>query len=105
MVWFTDCLDKTIADVWSVIPYHVKPRLRIYHECDGGIEKYVPRITVCHYEACRVMINCDSEGPIFLSHPHTNNEFFLLTIDCFFQNKLPKVPEYAEMQHHMMMSF
>ena len=54
---------------------------RICHECEGGIEKSVPRITVWHHEACRVMTNGDLEGRIFLSYPHTNNGlFFLLTI-------------------------
>ena len=43
--------------------------IRIYHECEGGIEKFDPRIT----EACRVKTNVDREGRIFLSHPHTNN--------------------------------
>ena len=46
--------------------------IRIHHECEGWIEKSVPRIT----EACRVMSNGDHEGQIFLSHPHTNNGFF-----------------------------
>ena len=55
--------------------------IRIHHECEGGIEKSVPRITVCHHEVCRVMTNDDPEGRIFLSHPHTINLFFfLLTI-------------------------
>ena len=38
--------------------------IRIYHECEGRIEKSVPRITVWHHEACRVMTNSDSEGLI-----------------------------------------
>ena len=55
--------------------------IRIYHECERGIEKSVPRIAVWHHEACRVMTNGDCEGWIFLSHPNTNNGFFfLLTI-------------------------
>ena len=54
--------------------------IRIHHECEGGIEIYVPRITVLHHEACRVMTNGDREGRVFLSHPNTNNVFlFLLT--------------------------
>ena len=54
--------------------------IRIYHECEGGMEKSVLRITDWHHEACRVMKNCDPERWIFLSHPHMNNElFFLLT--------------------------
>ena len=69
---------------------------RIYHECKGGIEKYIPKITVWHCEACRVMPNSDLEGPIFLSHPHTNNGFiFFLTIKIphfMFKNRLPEVP-------------
>ena len=52
--------------------------IRIYHECEGYIEKYVPMITNWHHEACWVMTNGDQEGRIFLSHPHTNNWFFFL---------------------------
>ena len=81
--------------------------LRIYHECEGRIEKSVPRIAVLHHKACRVMTNGDPEGQIFLSYPHTNNGFvFLLTTVFFFlfENKLPEVPEYAKMQFHMMTS-
>ena len=37
--------------------------IRIYHECEGRIEKSVPRIAVWHHEACRVMTSGDySEG-------------------------------------------
>ena len=54
--------------------------IRIYHECEGRIEKSVPRIAVWHHEACPVMTNGDPEGQIFLSYPHTNNGLvFLLT--------------------------
>ena len=78
---------------------------RIYHECEGRIEKSVPRIALWHHEACRVMTNGDPEERIFLSYPHTNNGFcFLLTIDFIFEKKLPEVPEYAKMQFHMMTS-
>ena len=52
--------------------------IRIYHECEGRIEKYVLRITVWHHEACRVIINGDPEGRIFQSYPHTKNGFFFL---------------------------
>ena len=52
--------------------------VRIHHECEDGIEKSVPRITDWHLEACRVMTSGDHKGHIFLSHPHTNNEFFFL---------------------------
>ena len=41
--------------------------IRIYHECEGRIEKSVVRNTVWHHEVCRVMTNGDQEGQIFLS--------------------------------------
>ena len=79
--------------------------IRIYQECEGRIEKSVPRIANWHYEACRVMTNGDPEGQIFLSYPHTNNGFFfLLTTFLKFKNKLPEVPEYPKIQFHMMTS-
>ena len=54
--------------------------IRIYHECEGRIEKSVLRIAVWHHEACQVMTIGYCEGQIFLSYPHTNNGlFFLLT--------------------------
>ena len=80
--------------------------IRIHHECEGRIEKYVPRIAVWHHEACRVMTNGDLEGQIFLSYPHTNNGFFFLLPTVFlFKNKFTEVPEYAKIQFHMMTSF
>ena len=66
------------------------------------------------HKACRVMTNGDPEGRIFLSYPHTNNEFFFLLTTVFvvcvffvffvFSNKLPEVPEYAKKQCQMMKS-
>ena len=58
---------------------------RMYYECEGGIEKFVPTIIERHCEACRVMTNGDQERQIFLYHPQTNNGvFFLLTVKyCF----------------------
>ena len=53
--------------------------IRIFHECEDGIVKSIPRITIWHYEACRVMTNVDLEGQILLSHPHLNNGSFFLT--------------------------
>ena len=79
--------------------------MRIYHECEGRIELSVPRITVWHHEACRVMTNGDPEGRIFLFHPHTNNGFFFLLTTVFiylFQTKISGVLKYAKMQFHMM---
>ena len=40
--------------------------IRIYHECEGRIEKSVQKIAVWHHEACPVMTNSDPEGRIFL---------------------------------------
>ena len=50
--------------------------IRIHHECEGGTEKSFLRITDMHHEDCRVTTNGDTEGQIFLSHPHTNIGFF-----------------------------
>ena len=50
--------------------------IRIYQECEGGIEKSVRGITVWHHEACLVMTNGDREEQIFLSHPRTINGLF-----------------------------
>ena len=58
---------------------HTGDNIRIYHECEGRIEKSVPRITPWHHEAIRLMTNGDPEGQIFQSYPHTNGFFFLLT--------------------------
>ena len=48
--------------------------IRIYHECEGRIEKSVTRMT-----------NGDPKGQFFLFYPHTNNGFFfLLTTDFIY---------------------
>ena len=70
-------------------------------ECEGRIEKSIPRITVWHHEACQVMTNGDPEGQIFLSYHHTNNGFFFLLTTVFIY-LLIYFPEYAKMQVHMM---
>ena len=57
--------------------------IRLNYECQGRIEKSVPRITVWHHEACRVMTNGDPEGRIILANPHTNNGFFFLLTTVF----------------------
>ena len=70
-----------------VYKFPVKKRLkdiRIYNECEGKIEKSIPRITVWHHEACRMITNGDPEGRIFLSYPHTNNRLFFLLTTCFY---------------------
>ena len=45
--------------------------IRIYQECEGGIENSVPRATDRHQEAVQVMTNGDPGGQMFLCHPHT----------------------------------
>ena len=69
----------------------------LYHECDGEIEKSVPKITVWHHKACRVTTNGDLEGQFFLSNPHTNNGFSLQTIKFTFKKNLPEVHDYLEL--------
>ena len=79
---------------------HKEDNIRIYHECEGRIEKSVPRIAVWHHEARRVMTSGDPEGRIFLTYLHTNNGFFFLLTTvffCFFLNKLQEVSKYAKM--------
>ena len=46
------------------------------HDCEGGIEKSVTRITVWHHEDCQLMTNGVLEGQIFLSNPDKNNVFY-----------------------------
>ena len=36
-----------------------KEIIRIHHECEGGIAKSIPRMTVWHHKACRMMTNGD----------------------------------------------
>ena len=47
--------------------------IRIFNECEGGIEKSISRITVWYHKACRVMTNGDHEGRIFLSFEKQGN--------------------------------
>ena len=44
----------------------VRNIIRIYHECEGGIEKSVPRISVWHCMAIHVIINSDQKSSAFL---------------------------------------
>ena len=39
-------------------------------ECEGEIEKSVPKITNWHQEACPATTNGGRKGQIFLSHPY-----------------------------------
>ena len=76
---------KLFIDI--VLIYIVVNNIRIYHECEGRIEKSDPRITVWRHEACRVMTNGDLEGRIFLSYPYTKIGFFFAH-QCFFNFKI-----------------
>ena len=69
----SDIPFKWIFAGWPIVAYF---HIEIYHECEGGIENSIQRNGVWHHEACRVLTNDDPEGRIFLSYPHTNNEFF-----------------------------
>ena len=73
------CLFLILPMGW----YRVCKILRFYHECEGRIEKSLPRIAVWHHEACWVMTNGDPAGWIFLSYPHMNNLFFFLLTTVF----------------------
>ena len=59
--------------------------IRIYHECEGRIEKSVSRIALWHHEACRVMTNGDPEGRFFypiltrILHSFSCSPLFLFT--------------------------
>ena len=79
-------------EFWTLQMSHVSNIIRIYQECEGGIEKSVPRITIWHHEACQAFTNGETEGQIFLSHSHTNSVFiFLLSIN-FLHFCLKKAP-------------
>ena len=77
--------EKQIHEVRALLmPPLLLNIIRIYHECEGRIEKSVPKTAVWHHEACRVMTNGDTEGQIFLSYPRTKNGFFFLPTTVFF---------------------
>ena len=55
--------------------------IRIYYECEGGIEKTASRITVWYHNDCRGMANGVRKGRGFLYATHANDGFiFLLNI-------------------------
>ena len=79
--------------------------IRIYHECEGGIEKSVARITNWHHEAYRVMTKGDREGWIFYPiHTQIMDSFSCSLLNTSFYigktcKRLPENPEHAEMRH------
>ena len=46
---------------WAFIRGICNKNIIIYHDCEGRIEKSVPRIAVWHHKACRVMTGGDPE--------------------------------------------
>ena len=84
---------------------------RIYHGCEGWIEKISPEDHRLESQGLPSDDNIDHEGWIFRSHPQTNNGFFScssLKTAIYALKMLPEVPEYAEyaeMRHNMMASF
>ena len=85
-------------------PESLLDNIRIYHECEGMIEKSVRRIAVWHHEACRVMTNGDPEGRIFLSYPTRIMDSFSCLPLFLFKKKIPEVLEYAKIHFHMLTS-
>ena len=99
-VWFPKrqrCILSNSSCSWYII--------RIHHECEGGIEKSVPRITDWHCEACRVMAIDDRKGRIFFYPTLT---WIMVSFSCsplntlFYigkhEKKTPENHEYAEMR-------
>ena len=91
--------DITLITGKMLVSSWFNKKIRIYHKCEGKIEKSVLRIAIWHHEACQVMTKVDPERLFFLSYPHTNNDSFLLltTVFFLFQNKLPEAPEHTNM--------
>ena len=81
---FVVCIETDELVLLLYFKHQLLRDIRIHHECEGRIEKSIPRITIWHHEACQVMANGDAEGRILLSYPHTNNGFFFLLITVFF---------------------
>ena len=50
--------------------------IRIYNNCDVGIEKSTPRIAIRHNKACQMIIYSNFERQIYQSHLHTNDGSF-----------------------------
>ena len=65
----------------------INNNIRIHHECEGRIEKFVPRSAsfgITRLADWQVMTNGYPEVRIFLSYPHMNNGFFFLLTTVFF---------------------
>ena len=55
--------------------------IRINHECEGGIEKSVLRITDLHHDACGVMTNGDRKGWMHLRYTSYAQRVHVKTTD------------------------
>ena len=53
--------NKQVNMTWK------RNNMKNYRECECGIDKSVPMITIWHQEACPVVTNGDRRGRIFLS--------------------------------------
>ena len=64
----------------------------------------VQMVIAWHHEACRVMPDCNPEGRILLSTPHTHNRIFLLHTFhfCRFFLKNKAVGSIADVRHIVM---
>ena len=99
-----DLLEDGQDSIWGItlLGFYLVGNRRIHHECEGGIEKSVPRITVWHLEACQWWQTVTARDGYILSHNHSKNNgiFFLLTTKYRILHwRLPENPEFAEMRH------
>ena len=62
------------------------------HECDGGIEKLVSRITDWHHEACRVMTVIPRDGFFY----RLMDSFSCSPFNTAFLYLIKGFPEYTE---------
>ena len=71
-----NCVKPTCILIHILRKVLIYKNIRIRHECEGGIEKFVPWINDWHHKACQLMTNGDQEGQIIYFHPQTNNRSF-----------------------------
>ena len=99
------CQKINLPGVDSCTVTEIKEKIRIHHECEGGIEKSVLSITDWHHKPCQVMTNGDREGQIFLSPlTHIMDSYSCPTLSTTFYNRknmkrLRENPDFAEMRH------
>ena len=69
-------LWPTVVPGLTTVRLTMSENIRIYHKCEGGIEKSISRITIWHHKACGVMSYHDPKGWIYLSTPRSKGGFF-----------------------------